>query len=74
MAMPLFANRKPRVQFRDGIIFVEVVSEGIDGSNQTLTLALTRHAARSLANSIAVSDATETAEIHEFGSRAQVTA
>lgn len=68
MAMPIFSNRAPRVQYRDGLIFTEIVCESMDGSTETITVAFTKHAAQCMLNSIAVSNASESAEVYQFDS------
>ena len=72
MAMPIFSNRKPRVQYRDGMIYAELACESMDGTTETITIALTRHAAQALCNSITVSNALESAEVLDFSSRIPV--
>lgn len=66
MAMPIFSNRAPRVQYRDGLIFVELVTEGVDGTEITTTLALTRYTAISLGTGLVASERLENDNVYQF--------
>jgi len=66
MANPIYSNRAPRVQYRDGMIFVELVTEGIDGNETTTVLALTRFTAISLGTGLVASERLENGNVYQF--------
>ena len=66
MAMPIYCNVRPRVQFKDGVIYVELPCSALDGEEATQMVVLTRHAGRSLHTSLLASDKLEQDNVWAF--------